>query len=302
MRLLRALPIAFCTALPLAATWSGIYCSTLVIAPQGPTHSPFSILHSPFFPPPDSLIFEEKKALLTPLAAQSRAAQTLAVAKSFLGAPYVTGTLDRTTAEQLTVNLRELDCWTQVECSLALALTGPQGTYADFQDHLKKLRYWGGTVNGYGSRIHYFSGWLLQAEKLGFVQDVTRDLRGVPYRKRIGYITARPQKYPKIRDAETLEALKNAESRINRHDWYFVPKAKVAAIEHLIQDGDIIILTSAKADLDISHQGFAVRRNGRVHLLHASSLSKKVIVSAQPLPQYLAKQRGQSGIMVARVR
>lgn len=294
MRLTWALPIALCFATILATTWLGTGRTLPHLPPQEALHALLS--------PPDSAIFEEKKTLLLTLTAQNRAAQTLAVAKSFLGTPYVTGTLDRTSTEQLIVNLRELDCWTQVECSLALALTGAQGTYADFQDYLKKLRYWGGTVKGYGSRIHYFSGWLLQAEKLGWIQDVTRDLGGVPYRKRIGYITARPQKYPKISNPENLEALKNAELRINRHQWYFIPKAKVAAKEHLIQEGDIIILTSAKADLDISHQGFAVRRNGRIHLLHASSLAKKVIVSAQPLPQYLAKQRGQSGIMVARVR
>jgi hypothetical protein len=209
--------------------------------------------------------------------------------------------LDRTSNEQLVVNLRQLDCWTHVECSLALALAGPQGSFQDFQNYLKTLRYWGGNVEGYGSRIHYFSGWLLQAEKLGFVQDITRDLGGVPYRKKISYISARPQKYPKIKDEKTLQELKNAESRITRHPWYFIPKSKVALKEHLLREGDIIILTSAKADLDISHQGFAVRRNGRIHLLHASSLSKKVIVSALPLHQYLAKQRGQSGIMVARI-
>ena len=249
--------------------------------------------------PPDSTIFEEKKAIVA--AHADRAAQTRAVAQSFLGIPYVTGTLDRTSNEQLVVNLRQLDCWTHVECSLALALAGSQGSFQDFQNYLKVLRYWGGNMEGYGSRIHYFSGWLLQAEKLGFVQDITRDLGGVPYRKKIKYISARPQKYPKNKDEKTLEALKNAESRINRHAWYFIPKSKVASKEHLLREGDIIILTSAKADLDISHQGFAVRRNGRIHLLHASSLSKKVIISAQPLSQYLAKQRGQSGIMVARV-
>ena len=296
MRLLSTLPLLFLPMLhPARADVFGTSPSTV------PRHSSFLIPHSSFHAPPDSAIFEEKKAIMAAHANATRAVQTLAVAQSFLGAPYVTGTLEGTSNEQLVVNLRQLDCWTQVECSLALALAGPQGNFNDFQNYLKMLRYWGGNVGGYGSRIHYFSGWLLQAEKLGFVQDVTRDLGGVPYRKKIGYITARPQKYPKIKNKENLEALKNAESRINRHAWYFIPKSKVASKEHLLREGDIIILTSAKADLDISHQGFAVRRNGRIHLLHASSLSKKVIVSALPLPQYLAKQRGQSGIMVARV-
>jgi hypothetical protein len=125
---------------------------------------------------------------------------------------------------------------------------------------------------------------------------------GTPYKKKIGYISARPSKYPKVKDAATLRDLKAAEKRVNAHAWHYIPKSKVAAMEHLIQDGDLIILTSVKKDLDIAHQGFALRQNGRVHLLNASSLSKKVVISKQTLTQYLASQKGQSGIMVARLK
>lgn len=246
----------------------------------------------------DSLIFLEKQKI----AAQenSLTAKTLAVAQSFLGTPYVSGTLDVNANEQLVVNLRQLDCWTLVENSFAIAQTDG----SDFQTylaHLQQFRYWGGVVDGYGSRIHYFSGWLLQAEKNGFLRDLTKEMGGIPYRKKTSYITARPDKYPKIKNAAVRRDLLAAEKRINAHAWHYIPKAKVAAMEHLIQEGDLIILTSAKRDLDIAHQGFAVRRNGRIHVLNASSLSKRVVISKQTLPQYLASQKGQSGIMVARL-
>lgn len=224
----------------------------------------------------------------------------LLVAKSCLGLPYVPGTLEQSGPEQLVVNLRQLDCWTFVESSLAVALTGG-GDFQAYQQHLQQLRYWGGTVSGYGSRIHYFSGWVLQGESLGYLQDMTAALGGLPYRKQIGYISAHPQLYPRSQDPATHKALLAAEARISRHAWYYIPKSKVAHIESQLQEGDLILLTSAKLDLDIAHQGFAVRKNGRIHLLHASSLLKQVVVSSEPLVQYLAKQRGQSGIMVVRV-
>jgi hypothetical protein len=246
----------------------------------------------------DSAIFFEKQK--TALSEHTIPARTLAVAKSFLGTPYATGTLDVNSEEQLVVNLRQLDCWTLVENSLAIAQTGG-GDLREYQSHLQELRYWGGTVDGYGSRIHYFSGWLLQAEKNGYLRDLTKEMGGIPYRKKIGYITARPDKYPKIKNAAVRRDLLAAEKRINAHAWHYIPKSKVAAMEHLIQDGDLVMLTSAKKDLDIAHQGFAVRRNGRVHLLNASSLSKRVVISKQTLTQYLASQKGQSGIMVARL-
>jgi Protein of unknown function (DUF1460). len=247
----------------------------------------------------DSAIFEQKRRLAQQGGAL--AAKTLHVAKSFLNVPYVSGTLEQPGEERLVVNFEQLDCWTFVENSVALALS-ESGSFLDFKRHLQQLRYWGGNLDGYGSRIHYFTGWLLQAEKRGLLQDISKDLGGEPYQPNISYISNRPNKYPRIKDPETLRDIRAAERRINAHKWYYIPQDRVAQMEHLIQEGDIISLTAWKPDLDIAHQGFAVKVNGRIHLMHASSLAKKVIVSKQPLPDYLLSQRGQTGIMVARMK
>ncbi len=247
----------------------------------------------------DSLLFLGKQK--SALAEATLNAKTLAVARTFLGTPYVNGCLDRTSEECLAVNFCELDCWTFMENSLAIALAEP-GDFQSYKAHLQELRYWGGNVNGYGSRIHYFTGWLLQNEKRGIFQDLTEEMGGIPYRKKIGYISARPAKYPKIKNPENLRAIRMAERRINAHQWFYIPQGRIAKIEHLIQEGDIVSLTAWKPELDIAHQGFAVKINGRIHLMHASSLGKKVIVSKQPLPEYVISQPGQTGIMVARLK
>lgn len=129
----------------------------------------------------DSLIFLEKQALIRPCSTVTDRALTLA--HSFLGAPYVTGTLD---AHDGTVGAQPAptDCWTLVENCTAIALTGPHGTFADYRRHLRELRYWGGTINGYASRQHYFTGWVLQAEKNGILKDLTKEMGGIPFQKR----------------------------------------------------------------------------------------------------------------------
>ncbi|MCC6411737.1 MAG: DUF1460 domain-containing protein [Saprospiraceae bacterium] len=256
---------------------------------------------SPGIDPRDATLFASKVAIAA--AETSLAARTLAVAESFLGAPYVSGTLDVNTSEKLVVNLRQLDCWTLVENSLAIALTSqetPPGL-TSYENYLRQLRYWGGTINGYGSRIHYFTGWTLQAEKLGYVTDITEQLGGRRYDKHIAYMSARPHKYPALNNPKNLQDIQNAETRINRHAWHYIPENRIEMVEDKLKPGDIILLTSAKRDLDIAHQGFAVVRNGRIHLLHASSLSKRVMVSSQPLGAYVRSQVGQTGIMVLRV-
>lgn len=248
----------------------------------------------------DSLIFLEKQKIAAKETALT--AKTLAIAYSFLKTPYVNGTLDVNRTEQLVINLQALDCWTFVENSFALALANQeQGSFDSYRHHLLQLRYWGGSINGYGSRIHYFTGWVLQAEKLGLLRNLTQALGGVPLKKKINYITAHPDKYPRLKQPEIYNALDQAERRITAHPWYFIPKANIKKMENQIREGDLLLLCSSKTGLDISHEGFAVRQNGRIHLMHASSLHRKVIISGQPLAEYMAGQRGQSGIMVLRI-
>jgi hypothetical protein len=246
----------------------------------------------------DSLLFLEKQKLADAVA--NNPARALAVAQSFLGEPYVHGCLECEKEEKLVVDLSDMDCWTLVENSVAIALAHNE-QYEQYLARLQNLRYWGGKIDGYGSRIHYFSGWLLQAEKLGVLKDVTASLGGIHYDKKIGYISARPAKYPRIEDKKVLQDIQNAEKRINAHTWYYIPKNNIQNMAQFIQDGDIICLTSVKKDLDIAHQGFAIKRNGLVYLLHASSLAGRVIIARQPLAEYIATQRGQSGIMVIRL-
>jgi hypothetical protein len=79
-----------------------------------------------------------------------------------------------------------------------------------------------------------------------------------------------------------------------------LPQDQIEANENKIMNGDIIALTTSITGLDITHTGIAIRaKDGRIHLLHASS-SGKVEVSELPLVEYLKKIKKNTGIMVAR--
>lgn len=228
-------------------------------------------------------------------------ARTLAVAQSLQGTPY--GTLGASPDEYLVLSTRVLDCWTFVELSLAIALAAQHedASVATVADHVRQLRYWGGTVDGYASRIHYLSGWLRQAQDLGYLHDITRDLGGQPYRKEIRYMSDHPELYPPLQNPETLRQIRQIETRLSRRTHYYIPQHDIERIEHRLQPGDIIAITSARPGLDFAHLGFAVAHNGRIHLLHASSLQGRVVVSAQPLGAYVRSQKGQTGVVVVRL-
>lgn len=290
------------TGLFLLSSLTNWQCNAQTLNPAGEGAIPPSQRDFVCQPADDSIFVVKIKALQS---IQDLGQATLHTARSWVGNIYVHGTLDRWDTERLVVNLRQLDCWTFVEASLAMALAAQDSApsmerYAYF---LQRLRYRNGIIDGYGSRIHYFSDWVLNADSLGYVEDITQRLGGLPNRKKISYMTDMVWDYPKLDDQAEKQKVQAAQDRINAHEWYFIPKAKVAEMEDKIHDGDIIMLTSSRSNLDVEHQGFAVRgADGHIHLMHASSTGKKVILSSRTLIVYLGRLPAMSGIMVARIK
>jgi hypothetical protein len=215
----------------------------------------------------------------------------------------VVGTLEAKGAERLVINLREFDCFTFVENVVALAwcLKSRQESFEGFRRVLKKTRYRNGRMQGYSSRLHYFSDWIYDNQKKGIVRDVTADIGGRPMRKTINYMTTHPGSYPPLKGAANLRRMKSVERAVSRRSLYYVPKKVVKTLRDRIVDGDIIAITTNTQGLDVQHVGLAVRVKNRIHLLHASSAEGKVVFSRQTLYRYLMESRACSGIMVARV-
>ncbi|WP_266366141.1 N-acetylmuramoyl-L-alanine amidase-like domain-containing protein [Tellurirhabdus rosea] len=249
-------------------------------------------------------------ASLTLTTGRTPAETMLQVGKAFLGKPYVPHTLDGTETEQLIVNFEQFDCTTYLETTVALTLALQQtnGSTAAaklepaFRKMLTQLRYRAGVIDGYASRLHYFSEWLQDNEKKGLIRDVTRQIGGMQVSKPVNYMTACTWKYPRLSDPAIFRQIAQVQESISKQSFWFIPKARLREVEANIKDGDIIMLTAARPGLDMKHVGFAVWQNGRVHLLHASSDLGEVVITQQPLAEYVQWNRRLSGIRVARLK
>ena len=248
----------------------------------------------------DEVVFKQKMDLPK---RETTAQSALIIAQSFIGQPYKAGTLDAPNKEQLVCNLKDFDCWTLVETVSAMAITkhSSKTSFATFLSNLKKLRYRDGQINGYASRLHYFKEWAIRAEENKLVQDMTEMIGGVSSEKKINFMTNHRDLYPHLQSNETFSAVESFEDNLNKYDFYYIPKANVRKIESQIQDGDIIAITSNIEGLDFNHEGFAIRKNGRIHLLHASQEMKKIVISTEPLSDYLNRFKKHSGIAVVRL-
>jgi hypothetical protein len=227
----------------------------------------------------------------------------LEIGKFFLGAPYVAGTLETKEAEHLVVNLREYDCVTFVENAVALLwnIKSRQKSFEAFRRLLQKMRYRQGRLQGYPSRLHYFSDWIHDNQKKGIIRDVTAEIGGKPWRKSVTFMTTNPDLYPPLKNGASLQRMKSVERTISTRSLYSIPKKALRRLEDRIRDGDLIAITTTMEGLDVQHAGLAARVKNRIHLFHASSTEGKIVLSKTTLYRYLMQSRTRSGIMVARV-
>ncbi|WP_346857342.1 N-acetylmuramoyl-L-alanine amidase-like domain-containing protein [uncultured Draconibacterium sp.] len=239
--------------------------------------------------------FENKKELST-------AELVALVGKYFIETPYVASTLE-TEPEQLVINLCELDCTTYAENCLAIAriLKSGQLTFESFKKELMGIRYRDGIVNGYPSRLHYFSDWIYVNEEKGLLKQVSKEIANTPYPLNINFMSTHPDSYKQLEtNPGFVSPLKKTEAEISSRKMFFIPKDKIAGFEKQMHEGDIIGLTTSIKGLDITHVGILVKKNERIHLMHASSKAEKVVISENTLEEYLAGRKTVNGIMVVR--
>jgi hypothetical protein len=92
------------------------------------------------------------------------------------------------------------------------------------------------------------------------------------------------------------------ENEISSRKYYYIPQKMIRQIESKLRSGDIIGITTNIPGLDISHTGIAIKgRDGRIHLLHAPDVGKKVEITKLPLAEYIESHSKQTGIMVLRI-
>jgi hypothetical protein len=235
------------------------------------------------------------------------------IGETFVGTPYAPHTLEVPGEESVVIELEELDCVTFVENVLALArlvqtvpdelLVANAGARQRplFSWLLEDIRYRGGVLEEYPSRLHYFSEWIRDNDEMGLVRDVSQELGGVAEDEPIDFMTTHPDAYRQLGEDPTfLTELREVEVRLSAEPRSYIPEDRIALIEDRIQDGDIIAATSTVAGLDIAHTGIALWRDGRLHLLHAPLAGGVVQISEMPLAERIQRIDGQDGVMVAR--
>ena len=227
------------------------------------------------------------------------------LAKSFIDTPYKAGTLESPDGEKLTISLDEVDCTTLIDNVIALAITAGEKrtSWRDFLYNLERIRYRKGVINGYASRLHYISDWIVDNVHRGNFIEATPLCDFVSYEiKTLNFMSANRNLYPALADSATFAKIKEAEIGYRNHKFPYIKSSRVnKASKSFLKTGDIIALCTGKKGLDVSHMGVLfIDEEGTPFLLHASSKAGKVILDSIPLNSYL-RNNGSQGIRVIRI-
>ena len=248
-------------------------------------------------------IFEKVAQALEPYKEEPAGELIVRCAKQFLGTEYVAGTLE-TEPEQLTINMDKTDCILFVEMCLAMVQTlkGDEATFENFCRNTQALRYRGGEVDGYASRNHYTSGWILQGEKNGIFKEVTKYLGGSPLDQKFSFMSTHPDSYKQLADNPgAIVGILKVEKELEGHNYWYLPQSHISDLAKGIKEGDIICFVTPVGGLDIGHVAIACEKNGEMHFIHASTKAMKVVIDSQTISDYILTHKSTNGARVVRL-
>lgn len=233
--------------------------------------------------------------------------RSLHFAKQMLGVPYLAGTLDGNEEEQLVVRTDALDCTTFVETVLALCIADKRDKrdFEGFKKALVLVRYRDGVLNGYASRLHYFSDWIRNNEQMGFVKECTPETSCAQTQPLwLNFMSVHSDSYlPMKKDASLIREISSLEKEWQGVEVFYIPKENLSlsSDELKIKNGDILAITTNIKGLDVVHVGLAFWRGRKLHLLHASSVAQKVIEDSSSLYEYSKNKNAHTGVRVIRI-
>lgn len=247
------------------------------------------------------------------------------IAEQFLGEPYQANLLEKSSIEQPFISLHQFDCVLFLETVLALttvlsknsdypdALSSiqPSSTLSISQSEselftaIERYRYRDGKIDGYCSRLHYFSDWILDNQRRGNVEPIAQDSGSTSLTKSLNFMSNNWQKYPPLvknpvlRDCISQSEI-NITNQLKTGGLRYVPTHKLRSQEPKLRSGDLVGIVTNMNGLDVTHSGFLYRKDSRSRpgLIHAS-LRSGIKISAD-LERYVIGVEGAIGIVVSR--
>ena len=180
-------------------------------------------------------------------------------------------------------------------------------SWRDYAANLESLRYRGGVMGDYSTRLHYISLWIIDNFSRGNLVEVTPDLpHATTMVKTINFMSAHADSYQSLKgDSAMVVKIKRMEDGLRNHQMPYLKKMWLNKddVRQALHAGDFVGLVTRIDGLDISHLGIIEKdENGEIYLLDASMSGGKVMIESEPLGRWLKSGKNTLGIRVFRLK
>lgn len=177
------------------------------------------------------------------------------------------------------------DCTTYVETVLALAISDMPGFNQSLIEILDSIRYRatpsGIPLHDFQNRAHFTSAdWIPNLKNQGLVQDITTQIfksfsqnRTTEIDRQSWFLKTHGIQFSAMKEIVSLPVIKLSVLRKNPRLWNLIPNG--AIINFVGQPSKI--KEKSGTDLDVRHQGIAIRNGGKLYLRHAKSTLTGVV-------------------------
>ena len=144
-----------------------------------------------------------------------------------------------------------------------------ESTFEAYCKNLETLRYWHGKMNGYLSRLHYFTWWMHDNIDKGLIEHVKDAVHfTAPINVQNHYMSAHPDKYKFLKaHPEWVDSIKQLEQQYNGPDGFFLPANKTRLTPKelsSIHNGDIVAIVTRKDGIDYSHLALPISQRAPI--------------------------------------
>lgn len=206
--------------------------------------------------------FEQAHALIAGLPVNAAIAR---LAESFMGSPYLAGSLDGAGPEQLQLDLTRFDCMLFIEQLLALALSD---SFDQFVEHTRNLRYRDGRVS-YCTRQHYFHDWVQSAQSQNLLETTSVWPGEISRSLPLNFMSEQRQLYRPMQSQELFDCIRRRE-KSRQVVQHYVPLNAIESVLPRVQSGDLFAIATRIEGLDVTHTGVLIREGASVDAIHAA--------------------------------
>ena len=244
-----------------------------------------------------------------------------AIAEQFLGEHYQANLLEQSSTEQPFISLHQFDCVLFLETILALttvlsknsdntepllsSMLSISQSESELFTAIQRYRYRDGKIDGYCSRLHYFSDWILDNQRRGNIDQIVQDPRSTILMRPLNFMSNNWQKYPPlVKNPALRDCIAQSETKISNQlktsALRYIPTQELRSQQSKLRSGDLVGIVTNMNGLDVIHSGFLYRKHSKLQtgLIHASIRSG--IKISPDLERYVMGVEGAIGIVVAR--